>query len=252
MTPWERYKMTSFSKVQNIVSSNVAASTLKQQLHDNKHITALYLSQAAYFQFDTIRKKMKEFGAIKLSLYDHGGTQGYFAEFEDLAIVVFRGMQQEQSQDLKTCFTFWKRMYYNLNAHKGFANGIEKLIPNVVADLAQVPAGKHIMYAGHSLGGALSTLLAVAHKPAELVTFGAPRVAGPELAEYLDGVEYHRIVTRSDLVRWLPPNIPFMNYEHVGIRRVLDVPWYWTPKKFIHPHLLVTYLNALLEEENLN
>jgi predicted lipase len=161
-------------------------------------------------------------------------------------------MQREQSEDLKTCFTFWKRMYYDLKAHKGFANGIEKLIPNVIADLAQVPEGKYIMFTGHSFGGALATLLAVAHKPNELCTFGAPRVAGPELSDYLDGVEYHRIVTSSDLVRWLPPNIPFINYKHVGVRRVLQVPFYWTPKKFIHPHLLVTYLNALLEEENLN
>ncbi len=252
-TVWENYKIRSFTRVHDIVTSNVLNTTLKQQIHDNKHITALYLSQVSYLQFDTIRKKMKEFGAERLSLYEHSGTQGFFAEFDDLAIVSFRGTQLEQSQDLKDCFTFWKRMYYNLKAHKGFANGIEKLVPNVVADLERVPEHKHIIYTGHSLGGALSTLLAVAHKPDELVTFGAPRVAGPEIAEYLDGVEYHRIVTKSDLVRWLPPNFPFvLPYTHTGIRRVLDVPWHWNPKRFIHPHLLVTYLNALLEEEGLN
>ncbi len=252
MSPWEHYKMSSFTKIQKIVSANVASSTLKQQLHDNKHITALYLSQISYFPFDTIRSKMKEFGALKLSLYEHSGTQGYFAEFEDLAVVTFRGTQLEQRQDLKDCFTFWKRMYYNIKAHKGFANGIEKLVPNVVADLERVPEHKHIIYTGHSLGGALSTLLAVAHKPKELVTFGSPRVAGPELADILHDVEYHRIVTKWDLVRWLPPDIPFLSYTHTGQKRVLEVPWNWSPKKFIHPHLLVTYLNALLEEENLN
>lgn len=252
MSPWEHYKMSSFTKIQNIVSGNVASSTLKQQLHDNKHITALYLSQISYFQFDSIRKKMKEFGAVNLSLYEHSGTQGYFAEFEDMALVAFRGTQLEQRQDLKDCFTFWKRMYYDIKAHKGFADGIEKLVPNVIADLSRVPEHKHIVYTGHSLGGALSTLLAVAHKPNELCTFGAPRVAGPELEEKLIDVEYHRIVTKWDLVRWLPPDIPFLPYTHTGQKRVLEVPWNWSPKKFIHPHLLVTYLNALLEEENVN
>lgn len=249
---WENYKVRSFTKIHDVVTNSVVQSTLKQQLHDNKHITALYLSQVSYFQFDTIRKKMKEFGALNLSLYEHSGTQGFFAEFEDLALVSFRGTQLEQRQDLKDCFTFWKRMYYDIQAHKGFANGIEKLVPNVVADLQRLPEHKHIIYTGHSLGGALATLLAVAHKPDEVVTFGAPRVAGPELAAALEGVEVHRIVTSWDLVRWLPPNLPFLPYTHAGQRRVLPVPWAWNPKKFIHPHLLVTYLNALLEEEDLN
>ena len=249
---WENYKVRSFTKIHDVVTSNVVQSTLKQQLHDNKHVTALYLSQISYLQFDTIRKKMKEFGALNLSMYEHSGTQGFFAEFEDLAIVSFRGTQLEQSQDLKDCFTFWKRMYHDIKAHQGFANGIEKLVPNVVADLARVPEHKHVIYTGHSLGGALATLLAVAHKPDELVTFGAPRVAGPELADVLADVEYHRIVTNWDLVRWLPPNLPFLPYAHTGKKRVLPVPWAWNPKKFIHPHLLVTYLNALLEEEDLN
>ena len=250
---WENYKIRSFTRIHDIVTSNVVETTLKQQLHDNKHITALYLSQISYLQFDAIRKKMKEFGAQKLSLYEHSGTQGFFAEFEDLALVSFRGTQLEQSQDLKDCFTFWKRMYYDIKAHKGFANGIEKLVPNVVADLQRVPEHKHIIYTGHSLGGALSTLLAVAHQPDELVTFGAPRVAsGEELSMKLEGVEVHRIVTSWDLVRWLPPDLPFLPYQHVGNKRVLPVPWAWNPKKFIHPHLLVTYLNALLEEEDLN
>jgi hypothetical protein len=200
---WENYKIRSFTRVHDIVTSNVVQTTLKQQLHDNKHITALYLSQISYLQFDAIRKKMKEFGAQKLSLYEHSGTQGFFAEFDDLALVSFRGTQLEQSQDLKDCFTFWKRMYYDIKD--------------------------------------------------ELVTFGAPRVAsGEELASKLEGVEVHRIVTSWDLVRWLPPDLPFLPYQHVGNKRVLPVPWAWNPKKFIHPHLLVTYLNALLEEEDLN
>ena len=79
MTPWEQHKMTSFSRRQAIVTKNVADSTLKQQLHENKHVTALYLAQLSYFKFDSIRTKMNEFGAKKLSLYDHDGTQGFFA-----------------------------------------------------------------------------------------------------------------------------------------------------------------------------
>lgn len=250
MTEWELHKASSFTQIKEIVTANVVASTLKQQLHENKHITALYLSQLAYFTFDNIRTTAKEFGAVRLSLYEHHGTQGYFAEFDDMAVVSFRGTQLDEWDDIKTSFTFWKQQFGNLKVHKGFARAIEKLIPNIVADLTQVPEGKRVFFVGHSLGGALATLLSAHHKPDELVTFGAPRVAGPELGEYLHDIEYHRIVTRWDLVRKLPPNIPYiLPYAHPGIQRVLDVEWNWNPKKFIHPHLLVTYLNAIIEED---
>jgi len=252
MTEWENYKLSSFSRIQTVVSQNVADSTLRQQLIENKHITALYLSQLAYFSFDKIREKMSEFGAKRISLYDHNGTLGFFAELDDMAIVSFRGTQLNESDDLKSSFTFWKYNFGGMRVHKGFAKCIEKLVPNVIVDLERVPKDKHVVFVGHSLGGALSTLMSIMYKPDELCTFGAPRVAGPELADYLENVEYNRIVTTWDLVRWLPPNIPyFMPYTHSGHRRVLSVKWNWNPNKFIHPHLLVTYLNALLDEENI-
>lgn len=252
MTEFEIQKAESFRKIKEVVTANVLSSTLKQQLHDNKHITALYMSQLAYFSFDKISAKLTEFGAERMSLYNHNGTQGFFAEFNDIAVVSFRGTQLDQREDLKTCFTFWKQDYGAVKVHKGFANAIVRLIPNIVADVEHVPETKRIYFCGHSLGGALATLLSVKVKPHELITFGAPRVAGPELAEYLHDVDYHRIVTSHDMVRWLPPDIPYvLPYKHSGKRRVLDVPWNWNPKTFIHPHLLVTYLNALMVEENL-
>lgn len=250
MTDWEIHKASLFTRIQNVVSENVTQSKLSIQLVENKHITALYLSQLAYFSFDMIREKMDEFGAQKLSLYNHNGTQGFFAELDDMAVVAFRGTQLDQSDDLKSCFTFWKQDFGDIRVHKGFAQSIEKLVPNILVDLSNVPDHKRVVFVGHSLGGALSTLLCAKYKPDELCTFGAPRVAGPELAEYLDNIEYNRIVTKWDLVRWLPPNLPYvLPYTHSGTRRVLDVGWNWNPKKFIHPHLLVTYLSAILDED---
>ena len=253
MTEWEKYKASSFTRIQEIVSANVLASQLSIQLVENKHITALYLSQLAYFSFDKMRAKLSEFGATRLSFYDHEGTQGFFAEFSDMAVVSFRGTQLDQVDDLKSCFTFWKVPFGNIKVHKGFAQSIEKLVPNILVDLEKLPSNKRVVFVGHSLGGALSTLLCAKYKPAELCTFGAPRVAGPELAEHISDIEYNRIVTQWDLVRWLPPNIPYiLPYVHSGTRHVLPVKWSWNPKKFIHPHLLVTYLNALLIEEDKN
>lgn len=245
-------RATSFRKIKDVVTANVLSSTLKQQLHQNRHLTALYLAQLSYFSFAKISTKLSEFGAVRMSLYNHNGTQGFFAEFTDMAVVSFRGTQLDDKADLKTCFTFWKESYGEVKVHKGFANAIRNLIPNIMTDLSHVADHKRVYFVGHSLGGALATLLTVKVKPDELVTFGAPRVAGPELEVYLSDVEHHRITTKYDLVRLLPPHIPYaLPYMHTGKERVLDVPWSWNPKKFIHPHLLITYLNALMEEENI-
>ena len=248
MTPWEEYKKSSFSRIQELVTANVSRSSLKAQIQENKHITALYLSQLAYFSFDKMRQKLTEFGATRMSFYDHNGTQGYFAEFDNLAIVSFRGTQMDQREDLKNAFTFWKKDFNGIKVHKGFVSSLESLVPNVKADLAKISKDKHVIFVGHSMGGALSTLLTIVHKPDELCTFGAPRVAGRDLVAHLEGVEYNRLITSYDLVRLLPPSIPFfVNYAHSGTPKTLPSKWSW--KHFLRPHLLVSYLNALLDED---
>lgn len=248
MTPWEQHKMTSFSKIQSIVTDNVAQSTLKQQLDENKYLTALYLSQLSYFKFDKIRSKMAEFGATKLSLYDHSGTQGFFAELDDIAVVSFRGTQLDKSIDIKNALTFWKQPFGELKVHKGFINSLTSLIPNVITDLKTVDGDKRVIYVGHSMGGALSTLLSIVHKPDELCTFGAPRVAGHDIVKHLSDIEYHRIVTKWDWVNSLPPNIPLlMSYKHAVKKHKIDAKWRWGD--LLHSHRLVTYLDSLLREQ---
>ena len=68
----------------------------------------------------------------------------------------------------------------------------------------ELPANQRVVYAGHSLGGALAQVLAAYHAaegrpPCCVVTFGAPRVAfalnpsfGPLVRRALQAVEYQR------------------------------------------------------------
>src|SRR6056297_1715315 len=195
---WKEYNMTSFTRVQRIVSRNVGDSTLRTQLNENKYITALYLSQLAYFKFTTISHKLSEFGAKKISLYNEKGTQGYLAELDDMVVVAFRGTELSRKEDLRNILTFWKHPYLDVKAHKGFVTSLERLIADVEDDLSRVKQDKRKVYVGHSMGGALSTLLALAHRPDELCTFGAPRVSSKDIEARLEGIEYTRIVTKYD------------------------------------------------------
>jgi pimeloyl-ACP methyl ester carboxylesterase len=71
-----------------------------------------------------------------------------------------------------------------------------------------------LILAGHSLGGALATLIATLLPPTLLVTLGSPRVGNTEFVASLAGVEIVRLVDGCDLVTQLPP--AFSLYAHAG------------------------------------
>lgn len=242
--------MSSFSSIQSFISDNTELSTLGQLFNRKYYLTALYFSQLAYFELDKIEERLEELGALKISIYNNLGTQGYFAEFDDVAIVSFRGTQTNERRDFKTSLAFWKRPFYGVKSHKGYADAIEMITPLINEDLSGIN-GKRTVYTGHSMGGALATLLALVHRPTDICTFGAPRVAaGKIFRKRLEGVNYQRVVSKYDWVRLLPPNIPGMHpYHHYGLRRIVEGEWDW--KDLARSHRVGTYLRSLLKEDNI-
>jgi hypothetical protein len=237
-------------KLDSFVLEDLYGKTLTDRLNQKYHITCLYLAKLAWRNVDTVIKDLTDMGATKIKFYDSLGVQGYFAEFDDVAVVAFRATEWGEAHDLKIDFTFWKTDFRGLKAHKGFATAIQKVLPEIEADLALVPPTKRVLYTGHSLGGALAAMLAVVRKPTDLCTFGQPRIFGGTIpTEIYQGVNYHRVVVQWDWVRLIPPNIPFLlSYKHAGIRRLLkrrisfSVLW-------AGDHNLSTYLELLVKED---
>ena len=73
---------------------------------------------------------------------------------------------------------------------------------------------------GGVLGGALAAVLASIRRPAEVVTFGAPRVGDADFIESLEGLPVQRFENACDLVPGLPPEV--MGFRHLGVRRYLN------------------------------
>jgi pimeloyl-ACP methyl ester carboxylesterase len=240
--------VSSFTSIQTFISDNTESRTLGQLFNRKYYLTALYFSQLAYFELDKIEERLEELGALNISIYNNAGTQGYFAEFEDVAIVSFRGTQMNERKDFKTSLVFWKRPFYGVKSHKGYADAIDLLTEQIRDDLNDLN-GKRILYTGHSMGGALATLLALVHRPTDICTFGAPRVAsGKKFKKHLEGINYQRVVSSYDWVRLLPPNIPGLHpYHHVGLRRIVVGEWDW--KDWARSHRVGAYLRALLKED---
>lgn len=105
-----------------------------------------------------------------------------------------------------------------------------------------------IVIAGHSLGGALASLLGLdlalnvcTLKSPKIYTFGSPRTGDPLFANLYNKhiKESYRIVEKWDPVQMVPI-LPA--YYHVDEKIQIKMPWNWNPLKH---HKLRTYISIL-------
>ena len=142
-------------------------------------------------------------------------TQAYIVSDKDknITTVFFPGTNsiRDAIQDIKI-----RRVETvgSLKIHRGFLQAANSIWPLLKPHLEQLQSHK-VIFTGHSLGGALATIIAIRYfTPDELVTFGQPRVGGERLKKVLDKINYYRYVNASDIV----PRHPWLafGYRHHG------------------------------------
>lgn len=135
-------------------------------------------------------------------------------------VVVCPGTHPANPIDWIRDFDAWPRYFGALGiCHHGFAAGGVDLWARVRTIL---PPAKRVVYAGHSLGGALALVLAASHateraEPCRVVTFGAPRTGCLKFGRLVrSALEVAQYRFGNDPVPGVPP------------------PWlYWHPTKLI-------------------
>ena len=113
-------------------------------------------------------------------------------------------------------------------AHQGFWRSWKEARTGVMAALmsaAQSYPSFRVVVVGHSLGGAIATFAAAEIRNtgviADLYTYGAPRIAGSSLSDYITNQNRggnFRVTHTDDPVPRLPPLL--LGYEHIS-------PEYW-------------------------
>ncbi len=148
-------------------------------------------------------------------------TQGMAYIMPEALWIVFAGTNERG--DWLSNFKIVKKDAFGwFRAHKGFAECAESVIDRCRRLAADYP-GKEVFVAGHSLGGAIAALTAIAleqsaridAKPRAIpttITFGQPRFASRSDIERALSGEYIRIVNGSDTV----PRVPKLGYSHAG------------------------------------
>lgn len=235
---------SNFLTLRKEFKSKLADSTLEHELKYNYLLTLMYFSQIGYFSFDTIRMLLEDLGVIDFKVFNVKETQAYYAEFDTFEIVSFRGTEKGHSRDILLDLRFWKRRFFHVRVHKGFADGVDRVGHAIASYVQQKNTGKRLIYTGHSLGGALATLLTFYHKPRELCTFGCPKVGGDERFErHFDTFTSIRVYTTWDWIRILPPF--FFGYYHVG--SAVELPSSINP---FHAHRISSYIDGVVQRES--
>jgi hypothetical protein len=147
---------------------------------------------------------------------------------EDEILVGFRGTINKISQwvsDLEVGYTNW---YGNGKVHIGFHKRFVEMYEPTVGMLKKarmILPTADIIISGHSMGGAVATLIASALKrnqpsslhPSTIITYGSPRVGNKDFVTYVNsqfGTNLIRVMNELDMVTDVPPTL--LGYRHVG------------------------------------
>ena len=179
------------------------------------------LSQIAYYSETDVKKLARKLGFTTVEFYSIEGADSYrFMNKNDL-VVACRGTQPKEYNDIKADAKTWPVVAETAGrVHSGFKEEVDKLWPNIKEDLIREGKDRDVWITGHSLGGAMATIITSRCKgdtgcpnPEELHTFGSPKVGWKSYTNYHNFVHY-RWVNNADIVARIP--FWWMGYRHHG------------------------------------
>ena len=137
-------------------------------------------------------------------------------------------------------------VYRSLRTGRG--NGTPA-IKDAIQTCLQTGTATSVTVCGHSLGGALATLLTLdvglntLCKAPTVYTYASPRTGDHTFANFFNAAiaSSYRIANRQDLVSKLPPLLP-LTYEHVNTEYDLNPPYGAIAETIACMHHLTTYL----------
>jgi triacylglycerol lipase len=177
------------------------------------------LSKVSYYRPDIVNAALSAAGFENIEFFDRDGAQAYVFESPHDCIVVCRGTEPNEWNDIKADVNALMVLAETAGrVHRGFKREVDDLWPRL--ERALKDNEKPLWFAGHSLGGAMATICAgrcklaeIPSNPAGLFTFGSPRVGTQRYINYVK-IPHYRWVNNNDIVARVPP--AWMGYRHCG------------------------------------
>jgi len=176
------------------------------------------LSQIAYYTEAEVKKLSRKLGFTTVEFYNIKGAEAYrFMNRHDL-VIACRGTQPTQYNDIKADARAFPVVAETIGrVHGGFKGEVDKLWDLIKEDIEREQKKRSVWLCGHSLGAAMSTIVASRCKgdnilvdPKELHTFGSPRVGW---RSYLNNFPFthYRWVNNADIVT----RVPFLIFGYI-------------------------------------
>lgn len=180
------------------------------------------LAEAAYLDKEEGTARYKELGYTQVKFLDKHGAQCYVVSNKEQMVICFRGTEPTELSDLGADLNaFPDRGQIGGFVHNGFQNELEKVYDDIIKLLDKKPKKTRIFITGHSLGGAMATIMAsrIQKQISCLYTYGSPRVGSKKFVENCNFAHY-RHVNNNDAV----PTVPFamLGYRHHSMARYIN------------------------------
>jgi triacylglycerol lipase len=177
------------------------------------------LSELSYLSRATAGRLAHQIGFPEIRFYDRDGAQAYLFANDDDAVVVCRGTEPHDWNDIRADLTLELVMSETVGrVHRGFKREVDDLWPRL--EQALVSNTRTLWFAGHSLGGAMAAICAgrcrlshIRSNPRALFTYGSPRIGSRRYVNYV-ALEAYRWMNNNDIVSRVPPR--WLGYRHKG------------------------------------
>ena len=186
-----------------------------------KRVLFANFAKMAYKPIAETQNFARSNGFTKTKLIDIEGAQVYFFNSKTDIVIAARGTQPSELNDLYADLEIFKAdSVTGYKVHQGFKEEVDKVYDSVLALVEQHHDSKKIWVCGHSLGGAMATILAqrLEHTGGfdvdTLFTFGSPRAGGPRFSAWCNKhLKHQRFVNNNDVVPCIPT---VFRWRHTG------------------------------------
>lgn len=177
------------------------------------------ISLVAYMEPAECSKAAGRLGFTDGKYFDRDGSQAYWLTNDVDSVVVFRGTEPTEWNDIKAdLHAFFALAETVGHVHRGFKTEVDDLWP--MLEKALMEDERDLWFTGHSLGGAMACISAgrclLSHIPTEpegIFTYGAPRIGNKRYVNYTE-IPHVRWVNNNDVVPTVPP--AWLGYRHYG------------------------------------
>ena len=194
--------------------------------HLERSLLMAEISMMSYLNVKQCNIAAGHIGFSQGKFFDRSGSQAYWFQSEYDSVVVFRGTEADDWNDIKADANAIAALAETVGkVHSGFKGEVDEIWPLIEKELEANT--KPLWFCGHSLGGALATICGgrcvlsyIKIEPAGVYTFGSPRVGCRRYVNHVPLLHY-RWVNNNDIVTRVPPVL--LGYRHSGTEQYLDL-----------------------------